>query len=154
MPTGQTPTRMTMDEAAARAAFEQALSTYHQDFGTFFLARLFGLDFAYEGEGGGETCVVTGVVKDFMFNPQGTLHGGVLSFIVDVSMGHLLRHSAGPGTTLEMKLQFFRPARAGDIKAVGRFLKKGRTINYLESRVTQDGADICMATSTWLLLGS
>jgi uncharacterized protein (TIGR00369 family) len=138
-----------MDEQAARAAFEEALSTYRQEFGVFFLARLFGLDFAYAND----TCIVTGTVKDFMFNPQGTLHGGVLSFIVDVSMGHLLRHTAGPGTTLEMKLQFFRPARVGPIQAVGRFLKKGRSINYLESRVTQDGADVCMATSTWMLLG-
>ena len=143
-----------MDEAAARAAFEQALSTYRQEFGVFFLARLFGLDFAYQKDGETDTCIVSGTVKDFMFNPQGTLHGGVLSFIVDVSMGHLLRHVAGPGTTLEMKLQFFRPARVGPIQAVGRFLKKGRSINYLESRVTQDGADICMATSTWMLLGS
>lgn len=139
-----------MDEHAARAAFEQALQTYHQDFGTFFLARLFGLDFAYEGE----TCVVTGTIKDFMFNPQGTLHGGVIAFIMDVSMGHLLRKVSGPGTTLEMKLQFFRPAGVGDIRAVGRFLKKGRTINYLESRLSQNGADLCMATSTWMLLGS
>jgi uncharacterized protein (TIGR00369 family) len=139
-----------MDEQAARAAFEQALGTYRQEFGVFFLARLFGLDFAYEND----TCIVTGDVKDFMFNPQGTLHGGVLSFIVDVSMGHLLRHAAGPGTTLEMKLQFFRPARVGPIQAVGRFLKKGRSINYLESRVTQDGAEVCMATSTWMLLGA
>ena len=137
-----------MDESAARAAFEQALQTYHQDFGTFFLARLFGLSFAYEDD----ACIVTGTVKDFMFNPQGTLHGGVISFIMDVSMGHLLRKTSGPGTTLEMKLQFFRPATVGDIKAVGRFLKKGRTINYLESRLTQNGADLALATSTWLLL--
>jgi uncharacterized protein (TIGR00369 family) len=141
-----------MDETAARAAFEQALQTYHQDFGTFFLARLFGLDFAYGDEGGDETCIVTGTVKDFMFNPQGTLHGGVISFIMDVSMGHLLRRVSGPGTTLEMKLQFFRPATTGDIRAVGRFLKKGRSINYLESRLTQNGADLAMATSTWMLL--
>lgn len=139
-----------MDEQAARAAFEEALKTYRQDFGTFFMARLFGLDFAYPDD----TCVVTGTVKDFMFNPQGTLHGGVLAFMVDVSMGHLLRQTAGPGTTLEMKLQFFRPARVGPIQAVGRFLKKGRSINYLESRVTQEGADVCMATSTWMLLGN
>ena len=73
---------------------------------------------------------------------------------MDVSMGHLLRKTSGPGTTLEMKLQFFRPATVGDIKAVGRYLKKGRTINYLESRLTQNGADLALATSTWLLLGS
>src|SRR5215470_432120 len=108
-----------MDEAAARAAFEQALQTYHQDFGTFFLARLFGIEFAYETDAGGEICVVTGTVQDFMFNPQGTLHGGVIGFILDVSMGHLLRHTLGTGTTLEMKMQFFRPTKAGPIRSVG-----------------------------------
>jgi uncharacterized protein (TIGR00369 family) len=139
-----------MDEAAARAAFEQALQTYHQDFGTFFLARLFGLELTYEDD----TCVVTGAVKDFMFNPQGWLHGGVISFVLDVSMGHLLQKTSGAGTTLEMKVQFLRPAAVGEIRAVGRFLKKGRSINYLESRMTQNGADIAAATSTWMLLGS
>jgi uncharacterized protein (TIGR00369 family) len=142
-----------MDEAAARAAFEHALQNYHQDFGTFFLARLFGVAFAYEKDGDAETCVVTGDVKDFMFNPQGTLHGGVIGFILDVSMGHLLRHTLGTGTTLEMKMQFFRPAKAGPIRSVGRFLKKGRSINYLEARLSQDGSECAMATSTWMLLG-
>jgi acyl-CoA thioesterase len=138
-----------MDEAAARAAFEQALQTYRQDFGTFFLARLLGLDFAYPDD----SCIVTGAVKDFMFNPQGWLHGGVISFVLDVSMGHLLQRTSGAGTTLEMKVQFLRPAAVGEIRAVGRFIKRGRSINYLESRMTQNGADIAAATSTWMRLG-
>ncbi len=33
-----------IDEEAARRAFENALATYRQDFGTFFLARLLGLE--------------------------------------------------------------------------------------------------------------
>ncbi|HUA53322.1 MAG TPA: PaaI family thioesterase [Candidatus Sulfotelmatobacter sp.] len=139
-----------MDEAAARAAFEQALQSYHQDFGTFFLARLFGLTFAYEDD----TCIVTGTVRDFMFNPQGSLHGGVISFILDVSMGHLLQKTYGAGTTLEMKVQFLRPPTVGEIRAVGRFIKRGRSINYLESRLTQNGADVAAATSTWMRLSA
>jgi len=137
-----------MDEAAARAAFEQALGSYHQDFGTFFLARLFGLTFTYEDD----SCIVTGTARDFMFNPQGSLHGGVISFILDVSMGHLLQKTYGAGTTLEMKVQFLRPPTVGEIRAVGRFIKRGRSINYLESRLTQNGADVAAATSTWMRL--
>lgn len=139
-----------MDEAAARAAFDEALRTYRQDFGTFFLARFLGLSFAYEND----TCIVTGDVKDFMFNPQGWLHGGVISFVLDVSMGHLLQKTFGAGTTLEMKVQFLRPAAVGEIRAVGRFIKRGRSINYLESRITQNGAEVAAGTSTWMLLGS
>ncbi len=137
-----------MDEAAARAAFEEALRSYRPEFGSFFLARLFGLEVTYEND----TCVVTVPVRDFMFNPQGWLHGGVISLVADISMGHLLQKTAGAGTTLEMKVQFLRAASVGELRAVGRFLKRGRSINYLESRIAQNGADVAAATSTWMLL--
>ena len=140
-----------MDEDAARDAFEQALRTHRPDFGTFFLAKLFGLDISYTDE----TCVVDVPVRDFMFNPQGSLHGGVIAFALDVSMGHLIRHTLGrPGITLEMKTQYLRPALSGRVRCEGRFLRRGRTINYLESRMTDaDGKLLAVATSTWQLLG-
>ena len=140
-----------MDETAARAAFETALQTHRPDFGTFFLARLFGLEISYTDQ----TCVVEVPVRDFMFNPQGSLHGGVIAFALDVSMGHLLRRTVGrPGITLEMKTQYLRPALSGTVRCEGRFLRRGRTINYLESRMTdEDGKLLAVATSTWQLLG-
>jgi len=36
-----------MDEIAARRAFDNAIETYEQDFGKFFLARLYGLELEY-----------------------------------------------------------------------------------------------------------
>jgi acyl-coenzyme A thioesterase PaaI-like protein len=41
------------------------------------------------------------------------LHGGVLATALDISMGHLLNHAVGAGSTLEMKVQYFSPARFG-----------------------------------------
>ena len=139
-----------MDEAAAREAFEEALRTQRPDFGTFFLAKLFGLDISYTDE----SCVVEFDLRDFMFNPQGSLHGGVTAMALDISMGHLLRRTAGrPGTTLEMKTQYLRPATAGRVRCEGRFLRQGRAVNYLESRMTgADGKLVAVATSTWQLL--
>lgn len=139
-----------MDENKAREAFEEALRTYRPDFGTFFLARLFGLDISYTDE----TCVVDIPVRDFMFNPQGSLHGGVIAFALDVSMGHLIKRTMGrPGITLEMKTQYLRPALSGTVRCEGRFLRRGRSINYLESRMTdEDGKLLAIATSTWQLL--
>ena len=140
-----------MDEDAARAAFEEALRTHRPDFGTFFLARLFGLDISYTDE----TCIVEVPVLDFMFNPQGSLHGGVIAFALDVSTGHLIKRTVGrPGITLEMKTQYLRPALSGRVRCEGRFLRRGRSINYLESRMTDaDGKLLAIATSTWQLLG-
>ena len=52
-----------------------------------------------------------------------------------------------------MKTQYLRPARAGRIRAEGRFLKKGKSINYLETRmVDAEGNLLAAASSTWQLL--
>lgn len=138
-----------MDEAAARAAFEHALKSYEQDFGKFFLARLFGMNFEYPGD----TCTVTFELKDFMFNPQGGLHGGLIAFALDIAMGHLLRERSGAGTTLEMKVQYLSAPRSGRLTATGRFLRKGRTISYLRADLADaQGKLYAFATSTWMAL--
>jgi uncharacterized protein (TIGR00369 family) len=138
---------MDMDEAAARRVFEEALETQTPEFGTFFLARLIGLDISY-GEG---RSTVRFPVHDFMFNPQGSVHGGVIAFVMDVAMGHLLHHSYGvAGATLEMKLQYLCPLRPPEGRCEGAFLRRGRSICFLEARLF-DAADdlVAVATSTW-----
>ncbi len=138
-----------MDEAQARAAFEEAIRTHSPGFGTFFLARLLGLDITY----GEADCTVRCEVKEFMFNPQGSLHGGLIATILDISMGHLLTNKAGVGMTLQMNTQYIKPARSGVVQAHATFLRRGRSINYLESRMTDpDGDLMAFATSTWRLL--
>lgn len=136
-----------MDEIATREAFEAALSTYRPGFETFFLARLFGLEFTYTDD----TCRVEFPVREFMFNPQGSLHGGVAAFVLDVAMGHLLKHSIGlPGATLEMKVQYLAPLRPPGAKCEARFLRKGQSIAFLEARIWDaEGTLAAVATSTW-----
>ena len=139
-----------IDVAVARAAFEWALAEHEQSFGTFFLARLLGLEISYPDA---DTCVVEMEVKDFMFNPQGTLHGGVIATMLDISMGHLLKKTIGAGMTLEMKTQYLRPAKSGRVRAEGRFLKKGKSINYVETRLYDAQRSLlAVASSTWQLL--
>lgn len=136
-----------MDEATARAAFEAALGSYKQEFGTFFIARLLDLRIDYVDE----RCIVTFPIRDFLFNPQGSLHGGIITTAMDISMGHLLHRSLGvSGATLEMKVQFLRPARQGTARCEGRFLKRGNSICFLESRLFAEAEALCaVATSTW-----
>ncbi|RQR26490.1 PaaI family thioesterase [Burkholderia sp. Bp9142] len=138
-----------MDETRARSAFENALRTYHQDFNTFFLARLFGMKVEY----GEESCTVMMPISDFMFNPQGSLHGGVTATVLDISMGHLLKHHVGAGATLEMNIQYIRAAREGMLTANSHFIRKGRQICFLRSEATDDtGGIVASATSTWKVL--
>ena len=136
-----------MDEDAARRAFEDALRTYQQDFGTFFLARLLGLEISYPGD----TCVISFDPAEFLFNPQGTVHGGVIATVMDISMGHLLHHATGgPGATLEMKTQYLRPAGTGTLTCTGRFLRQGRRVSHLSSELRDgEGELVAFATATW-----
>ncbi|MEZ5775222.1 MAG: PaaI family thioesterase [Hyphomicrobiaceae bacterium] len=136
-----------MDENAAREALDGALSTYEQAFGTFFLARLLGFEISY-GEG---RCIIRMPVRDFLFNPQGTLHGGVIAAIMDTSMGHLLHHESGVGgATLEMKIQYLRPIRQGTVQCEAQFLRRGRSIAFIEARLKDDEGELAaVASATW-----
>lgn len=138
-----------IDVAAARDAFEQALVTHEQNFGTFFLARLLGLEVSFSES----SCIVEAEIRDFLFNPQGSLHGGILATILDISMGHLLHHHSGVGVTLEMKIQFARPVGAGRIRCEAAFIKRGRSVNFLEAKLADaEGRIVAAATSTWQLV--
>ena len=136
----------TVNEAVAREAFEQALATHRQDFGEFFLIKLYGIDVTYTDE----ECRMSFEVKDFMHNPQGGLHGGVIAFVLDISMGHLLYRRSGPGATLEMKVQYLSVARSGRLTCVARFLRHGKSISALRAELVDDkGEMIAYGTSTW-----
>lgn len=135
-----------MDESAARQAFEQALGSYEQAFGKFFLARLFGLEISYSPD----ECRIDFDLRDFMHNPQGGLHGGISAFVLDISMGHLLQRTSGAGTTLEMKVQYLKAAKTGRLTCTARFIRHGRSISFLRSElVDEQGEMIAYATSTW-----
>ena len=135
-----------VNEAVAREAFENALATHKQDFGEFFLMRLYGMDLSYTED----ECRITFEVKDFMHNPQGGLHGGVIAFVLDVSMGHLLYRTSGAGTTLEMKVQYLSVARTGTLTCIAKFQRHGRSISALRSELLDEkGEMIAYATSTW-----
>lgn len=138
-----------MDEKIVRAAFEFAIKHSKPEFEKFFLSQFLGLQFEYQDD----ACTIYFEVKDFMFNPQGTLHGGVIATVMDISMGHLLKQVAGPGTTLEMKTQYVKAVTAGKLCCKGEFTHKGRGISYLKSTMTDaDGNVIAFATATLKLL--
>lgn len=143
-----------IDEASARAQFDKALEEHEQAFESFFLARLLGLAFEYLPDGvpdaEKDTCRISFRVTDMLRNPQGTLHGGIMASVMDISMGHLVNKVAGPGATIEMKIQFMRPVGEGIATCEGRFLRRGRTLSFMESRFFGPDEKLAgLATATW-----
>jgi uncharacterized protein (TIGR00369 family) len=112
----------------ARAAAADPAS----EFGNFFLARFLDLEITYDDEA--QTSSVVLPYAPFLCNPQGTVHGGIITTAMDISMGHLCHRFLSTAVTIEMQLRFFRPL-AGTGRIEGRLLRPGRRIVHLESRL-------------------
>lgn len=143
-----------VDETAARAHLDTILSDHEQAFETFFLARFLDLSFEYLPlealDADKEVCRVSFPMSDMLKNPQGSLHGGAMATAMDISMGHLVNKVAGPGATIEMKVQFMRPVIEGTVTCEGRFTRRGRSLAFMESRLTDaNGKLAALATATW-----
>lgn len=135
-----------MNEDSASQAFERALRGYDRKSGGFFLEEFLGCKVSFEDE----TCVLSVEVEDFMFNSAGTLHGGVISFLLDSAAGFLFKHALGPGYTLENKVQYLRSLGRGHVTCTARFLKRGRSVSFIEATLrSTDQKAAAIATATW-----
>ena len=89
-------------------------------------------------------------------NPMGTLHGGILCDIADAAMGVAYASNLGEGesfTTLELKINFFKPIWNARLTATGRVVKQGRTVGMVECDVVDEqGSLVARASSTCLTL--
>ena len=125
----------------------EAAKTAKQEFGSFYLSRFLGFKIIYKND----NCFVNFRSKLPMFNPQGTLHGGIIATAMDVSMGHLLYNTTGAGATLEMNIKYLLPIKEGNVLCEGSFLKPGKTISFLQSHLHRtDGKLAAYASATWI----
>ena len=89
-------------------------------------------------------------------NPMGTLHGGVLCDIADAAMGLAFASTLASGesfTTVELKINFFRPVWNALLKAEGKVVRRGRSMGYVECEITDErGQLVAKASSTCLAL--
>ncbi|MGH8868798.1 MAG: PaaI family thioesterase [Actinomycetes bacterium] len=136
-----------VDHDLVRTRVDDALATSRPDFGAFFLFRLLDLSITYDDDAQ-STCIEL-PYADFLGNPQGSLHGGVITTVMDISMGHLCHRYLGTAVTVEMQTRFFRPV-TGPSRCEGRLLRAGRRIVHLESRLYDEhGRLAASATATW-----
>jgi uncharacterized protein (TIGR00369 family) len=89
-------------------------------------------------------------------NPMGTLHGGITCDLADAAMGFAYAATLGDGelfTTVELKVNFFRPVRKARLRAEARVVWAGRNVGYVECDVTdQDGKLVARVASTCMKL--
>ena len=89
-------------------------------------------------------------------NPMGTLHGGVLCDLGDLTMGTAVGSMLGRGetfTTIELKVNFFKPVRDGRIEATARIVKRTRSVCFVECDVVDaKGSLVARLGSTCMIL--
>ena len=99
------------------------------------------------------------VVLELVAGPQhrqggGVVQGGVITQIADAAMGMSLATLQPDGiwnTTIELKINFIRPAIEGRLRAVGRVIEMGETLLFGEADVVDEaGRLIARASSTCL----
>ena|SRR5215471_2198137 len=97
------------------------------------------------------------VVLELVAGPQhrhggGVVQGGVITQIADAAMGMSLATYQPDGTwntTIELKINFVRPAVAGRLRAIGRVIEMGEHLLFSEADVLDDrGRLIARASST------
>src|SRR6266852_1812419 len=89
-------------------------------------------------------------------NPMGTLHGGILCDIADAAMGMAFASTLAPTesfTTVELKINFFRPVWEAHLKAEGKVVRRGQSLGYVEGEITDERDRlVAKAASTCLVL--
>jgi len=124
-------------------------------------ANLFWKNLGIEVDAAGEGWVKLRVpVRDDLRNAAGApVHGGVLATLVDAAVGGALGTygSAAAGgvdqATLDLNVTFVGAARGDTIFAEGKILRRGRTIAFGETRVTDSaGTLVAIGRATYVLL--
>ncbi len=79
------------------------------------------------------------------------LHGGVISSLIDLAGDYAITTKAsGNIPTIDLRIDFLRPARKGDLVAIGRTVKVGRTIGVADVEVRDSsGALIAVGRGTY-----
>ena len=86
------------------------------------------------------------VVLELVAGPQhrhggGVVQGGVITQIADAAMGMSLATLQPDGiwnTTIELKINFIRPAIEGRLRAIGRVIEMRQTLLFSEADVLDD----------------
>jgi uncharacterized protein (TIGR00369 family) len=96
--------------------------------------------------------------QEWHYNPIGTVHGGVLSTLLDSALACAIHTTLPAGsryTSLDLSVRFTRAATvySGTLRADGTVLTRGRRTATAEGRITDAaGRIVATATTTCLML--
>jgi uncharacterized protein (TIGR00369 family) len=116
-------------------------------------ADTLGLQFAgIDGERG--TIETKFEAKPEFLNPAGNVQGGFLAAMLDDTMGTALSATLDLGQfapTVNLNVQFHRPAALGPLKGLGRVTMRGREACHGSAELWQNDKVIATSTGTFVI---
>ena len=91
---------------------------------------------------------------EMFLNPAGNVQGGFLAAMLDDTMGTALSATLDVGQfapTVNLNVQFHRPARLGPLKGLGRVVMRGRETCHGSAELWQDDKIVATATGTFVI---
>lgn len=127
---------MTHDEQENKSrAGESPAPIFHVDIKNFGILHLLGMKIISSESGVGRVSIR---VDERLMHPHQIVHGGVIFTLADTAMSMALISLLPAGTrfgTLEAKINFMLPVRAGELLAEGKIVHQGRSTAVLEATV-------------------
>ena len=116
-------------------------------------AKTLGLEFVnIDAERG--TIEIKFEARPEFLNPAGNVQGGFLAAMLDDTMGPALIATLDDGEfapTVNLNVQFHRPAKVGPLRGVGRVVLRGREICQLSGELSQNDKIVATATATAII---
>jgi len=128
----QTEDEQTASTGTSPSPFSMFLESTPASFG---ILHLLGMKISQMEQGVGH---VTIQIDARLMHPQQMVHGGVIFTLADTAMSMALLSVLAPETpfgTIEAKINYLRPARAGELLAEGTILHQGGSTAVMEATV-------------------
>lgn len=126
---------------------------YKERVNAFPFVKLMGMRLLSAAEG---RSVMECRLRPILRNSAGTLHGGVMGALVDMSVATALRSVmplSSRMTTVEYKVNFLKPVGAGTVTALGVILRLGRTIAVGSTEVRNAAGEVvAVGSATYYIL--
>jgi uncharacterized protein (TIGR00369 family) len=103
--------------------------------------------------------VVSLEAKERHLNPSGTVHGGVISTLIDAAMAEALNTITEEGEqpfTIQITVNYMKPGKPGTLTSTAEVRKGGERITIVEAEVVQEEDDeevVALATGTYTPVG-
>lgn len=118
------------------------------------VANTLGFELIEVGEGTATIEIFTDPKKHG--NPMGTIHGGIMVDVADAAIGtaHAMTLAEGETfTSIDLRINFFRPAWKERLRAIAKVVQLGKTISYYTCDILrEDGKLIATVTSSVMTL--